>query len=86
MVTRLLRFRDLKERGIVPSWTMLRIRIDQHGFPPGRMIGPNTRAWTEEEIDVWVKSRPAAGAPALKGAARIRHARKAQAAARAAAE
>jgi predicted DNA-binding transcriptional regulator AlpA len=67
-MTRLLRFRDLKERGIIPNWPTLRVRIARDGFPPGRMLGPNSRAWTEAEIDVWLRSRPTAG-PAPRGAA-----------------
>jgi predicted DNA-binding transcriptional regulator AlpA len=60
---KVLRFADLKERGIVKSWPMLRRRIDKHGFPRGRMLGPNTRAWTEEEIEAWLASRPTASKP-----------------------
>ena len=68
---RLLRFRDLRERGIINNWPALRYRIDRDGFPPGRMIGPNSRAWTEAEVDAWIKSRPTAG-PAPRGAAKVR--------------
>jgi len=66
---RLLRFKDLRERGIIRNWPMLKRRITRDGFPPGRMIGPNSRAWTEEEVEAWVKSRPTAG-PAPRGAAK----------------
>ena len=55
---RFLRFRDLRERGIVNSWPSLTIKIETQGFPPGRKLGPNTRAWTESEITAWVDSRP----------------------------
>jgi hypothetical protein len=67
-----LRFRDLKARGIVGTWPTLKRRIERDGFPPGRMIGPNTRAWTEEEIDEWYRSRPVEG-PAPRGIAKIKH-------------
>ena len=70
-MTKLLRFRDLQERGIIPNWPTLRARISRDGFPPGRMIGPNSRAWTETEVDTWIKSRPTAG-PAPRGAAKAR--------------
>jgi predicted DNA-binding transcriptional regulator AlpA len=73
-MTRLLRFRDLKDRGIVGNWPTLRSRIDHDGFPRGRMIGPNMRAWTEDEIKDWLKSRPIAG-PALRGVAKTRRGR-----------
>jgi predicted DNA-binding transcriptional regulator AlpA len=74
-VTNLLRFRDLKARGIANSWTMLKLRIERDGFPSGRMIGPNSRAWSEEEIDDWYKSRPIAGPGAPRGAAKRNHER-----------
>jgi predicted DNA-binding transcriptional regulator AlpA len=53
-----LRFRDLKTRGIVNNWTTLRRWIKEGRFPPGRLIGPNTRVWTEEEIERWIASCP----------------------------
>ena len=52
-----LRFRDLQSRGIVNSWPALRHRIDHAGFPPGRKLGSNTRAWTEQEIELWLATR-----------------------------
>jgi Prophage CP4-57 regulatory protein (AlpA) len=55
-----LRFADLKERGIIASWPMLRRRIDRDGFPEGRLLGPNSRAWSEAEIERWLAGRPTA--------------------------
>jgi hypothetical protein len=49
-------------------------RIKDDGFPPGRMIGPNSRAWTEAEVDAWIKSRPTAG-PAPRGIAKSKRGR-----------
>ena len=69
-----LRFSDLKAAGIISSWPMLKRRIERDGFPCGRMLGENTRAWTEAEIEAWLKSRPAAG-PAPRGAAKVRRGR-----------
>jgi len=63
MIT-LLRYRDLKARGIVASWALLRIRIARDGFPEGRLLGPNCRVWTESEIEEWIASRPTAKKPA----------------------
>jgi len=68
---KLLRFRDLQARGVINSWPMLKRRIERDGFPRGRMIGPNSRAWSEDEVERWLKSRPVAG-PALRGAAKTR--------------
>jgi predicted DNA-binding transcriptional regulator AlpA len=77
-MTTLLRFRDLKARGIVTSWPMLKLRVERDNFPPGRMVGPNSRAWSEEEIDAWFKSRPIAGPRPPRGAAKANRDRKAE--------
>ena len=74
-MTHLLRFGDLRARRIVNNWASLRNRIQRDGFPRGRMIGPNACAWTEEEINDWVMSRPSAG-PAARGAAKVKAERK----------
>jgi predicted DNA-binding transcriptional regulator AlpA len=66
---RLLSFKDLQARGIVRSWPMLKRRVERDGFPPGIMVGPNTRAWIETEVDTWIKSRPTTGT-VLKGVAK----------------
>jgi predicted DNA-binding transcriptional regulator AlpA len=58
MPTPLLRFRDLKARGIVSNHPTLKRWIDKEGFPPGRLLGPNTRVWLESEIEAWIASRP----------------------------
>jgi predicted DNA-binding transcriptional regulator AlpA len=58
MIRRQLRYRDLKERGIVNSWPQLKDRIKRDGFPPGRLLGPNFRAFDEGEVEVWLASRP----------------------------
>ena len=54
----LLRFRDLKDRGIVSNHVTLKRWIEWEGFPPGRLLGPNTRVWREFEIEAWLDSRP----------------------------
>jgi hypothetical protein len=59
-MTLYLRFRDLKARGIVNNWPTLKYRIDKFGFPPGRLIGPNGRAWTEAEVETWIAAQPTA--------------------------
>ena len=56
-MSKLLRFRHLKERRIVDNRTTLGRWIKRHGFPPGILIGPNSRAWTEEEIEAWLAER-----------------------------
>lgn len=58
MVTHFLRFKDLKARGIVASWPALRYKIKNNGFPLGRLLGPNTRAWTVDEVQSWLDGLP----------------------------
>jgi len=62
-MTRLLRFPDLKERQIVSSWPQLRRMVRDYGFPAGILLGPNSRAWREEDIEEWLASRPTAPKP-----------------------
>ena len=58
MAAVLVRFRDLKDRNIVRNHPTLTRWIKLHGFPPGRLIGPNTRVWLESEVEAWIMSRP----------------------------
>ena len=58
---KLIRFSDLKERGIVNNRVTLGQWIETQGFPPGRMLGNNTRVWDEAEITAWLESRPIEG-------------------------
>ena len=58
MAAVLLRFRDLKDRRIVTNHVTLGRWIAREGFPPGFMLGPNTRVWREDDIDAWLNSRP----------------------------
>jgi predicted DNA-binding transcriptional regulator AlpA len=58
MSKRKLRFRDLRDRGVVDNRTTLKRWVDGQGFPPGKKIGPNTRVWDEDEVDSWIDSRP----------------------------
>ena len=60
MNTRYLRFKDLQAAGIDKNRATLSRWIRQAGFPSGVLLGPNTRAWTEDEIEQWLKSRPTA--------------------------
>ncbi len=76
MATSLSRFADLKKRGIVNSWPQLKRLQQDHGFPLGRMISPNVRAWAEDEIDAWWASRPKENKRPLRGAARARRERR----------
>jgi hypothetical protein len=71
-----LRFRDLKARNIVKSWTQLKNKVEHQNFPPGKMTGPNERSWTEEEIEEYRERCPVEG-PGPRGAAKKNRDRKA---------
>jgi hypothetical protein len=70
-MTAFLRFSDLKARNLFNNWPTLNERIKRDGFPPGRLIGPNMRAWTEEEVADWLATRPTAR-KAPRGAAKAK--------------
>jgi predicted DNA-binding transcriptional regulator AlpA len=72
MAIKVLRFPDLKEAGIVDSWSQLKRLQEHEGFPIGCMLGPRTRVWQEQEIEDWFASRPTAGPPP-RGNAKARH-------------
>jgi len=63
MLATQLRFRDLKARNIVTNWVTLNNWIEKEGFPPGRLVGPNTRLWDEPEVVAWLDARPTARRP-----------------------
>jgi hypothetical protein len=71
-MTHLLRFADLQERGIVNSWPQLKRLQELHGFPAGKMLSPNIRAWRESEVDEWLDSRPTENTQPLEGAVKTR--------------
>lgn len=53
---RLLRFPALRERTGLSRSTIW--RLERRGaFPRHRRISPNTVAWVEEEVNVWIRER-----------------------------
>jgi predicted DNA-binding transcriptional regulator AlpA len=62
-IVKYLRFTDLKTAGVVNNRVTLHRLIKFQQFPPGRLLGPNTRAWTETEIQAWLDARPVNRAP-----------------------
>jgi hypothetical protein len=54
----LLRFIDLKQRNIVRNHVTLKRWIEREGFPPGLLLGPNTRVWHESSVEAWLATRP----------------------------
>ena len=59
MTTKYLRYADLVERQIVNNRTTLARWIRDNGFPPGVLLGPNTRAWPVDQVDTWLEARAA---------------------------
>ena len=57
IVGKLYRFKDLAELG-VRNYPTLKRWQDTQGFPKGRLLGENTRVWTEGELLGWWNSRP----------------------------
>ena len=57
MATQWWRFRELRERGIVSNRTTLARWQKELGFPEGVLLGPRTRAWTEDEVRAWEAGR-----------------------------
>lgn len=57
-----LRFSDLVDRGIVNNRVTLSRWIKERGFPSGILLGPNTRAWPEGDVEKWIAERAEAGA------------------------
>jgi predicted DNA-binding transcriptional regulator AlpA len=53
-----VRFNDLLAKNIVKGWTQLLRLIEHDNFPPGRMLSRNVRAWTQQEVEEWLASRP----------------------------
>jgi hypothetical protein len=53
-----VRFNDLYAAGIVNNRTHLGRLIEDEGFPPGRLLSPNARAWLVSEILPWLADRP----------------------------
>ena len=65
-----IRFADLQARGIVNSYPQLKHLQEEQGFPTGRMLSPQVRAWTEQEIADWLDTRPTGKSP-LRGIAKV---------------
>jgi hypothetical protein len=63
------RFADLKAKKYVDSREQLKNLQTYYGFPKGKLISPNIRVWTDEEIEAWFESRPTEVRVPLRGAA-----------------
>jgi predicted DNA-binding transcriptional regulator AlpA len=61
-----LRYADLLALGIVSNRVTLANWIRDRGFPRGQLTGPNSRTWSEDEVQAWIDSRPTAPKPGPK--------------------
>ena len=55
------RFHDLKRLGIVTNRMTLWRWIKNQGFPPGILLGPNSRAWATKDVRKWLETRKSGG-------------------------
>jgi predicted DNA-binding transcriptional regulator AlpA len=62
---RRLRYSDLLALGVVRNRPTLQNWIRNRGFPAGQLTGPNSRTWSEVEVQRWIDSRPTAPKPDL---------------------
>jgi len=58
LVPKFLRQKDLEALNISKSDTQTRFLQREHGFPLGRMLSPQIRGWTEQEVADWLATRP----------------------------
>lgn len=79
---RRLRYKDLEQLGICANRVSLMNWIRHAGFPVGRLLGPNSRSWSEAEVAAWIASRPTGlkATPSTPGPGRRGRPRKAAAA------
>src|SRR5262249_19699472 len=54
---KLIRYNDLRARGIVKNRVTLRRWIASNGFPAPFRLGRNTIAWPEEAVRAWLDTR-----------------------------
>ena len=59
MVSQVMRYADLKARGVVNNRATLSRWIKTHGFPSGFLLGPNSRGWYAHDIEGWLSDRSA---------------------------
>ncbi len=57
MAVKYLRYRDLVDRQIVNNRTTLSRWIRDYDFPAGILLGPNSRAWSADQVEAWLEAR-----------------------------
>ncbi len=52
-----VRFKHLRQMGIVTSWPHLYRIIEYNGFPAGAHLSDRMRVWDERDVEAWLASR-----------------------------
>ena len=52
-----LRYDDLVAMGLVNNRNTLKNWIRNYGFPPGKLVGPNSRRWCQSEVEAFIKTK-----------------------------
>lgn len=58
-----VRFSDLVAMGLVTNRVTLHMWIKERNFPPGRLLGVNTRVWRLEDVEAWIATMPSQFGP-----------------------
>lgn len=53
-----VRYKYLEENGIISNRMQLARAIERYEFPKPVALGENTLAWSLEEVEAWIASRP----------------------------
>jgi hypothetical protein len=73
------RLEDLRENGIATNYKQVKELGERYGFPPGKLLSANIRAWSVEAVNDWLKTRPTGpSALILSRAAKATEGRRAQ--------
>ena len=52
--------REVERKTGLSTASIYRLMAAEEGFPHSVVLGPNTRAWVESEVDAWIEKRIAA--------------------------
>jgi predicted DNA-binding transcriptional regulator AlpA len=53
-----VRYKYLEENGIISNRMQLARAIERYKFPKPIALGENTLAWSLDEVEAWIASRP----------------------------
>lgn len=67
-MTRLFRYEDLVEMGVVRNRMAPRRLAESQGFPLPIKLGSNSVAWPADEVEAWLAARPRVTLPEKEAA------------------